>query len=175
MEDKKILSLFVDKPKEGLSELFDKYYDYLSGQVLYILKDVEESEDVIQELFMELWKKHEYLTNINSSLKSYLKRAAINRALNKLKKRKSFYEYDVDIEIERSVFQPDLAEVSELQNIITKSIEELPPRCKEVFVLSREEDKTYREISQQLDISIKTVENQIGKALKILRKKVLCE
>jgi len=173
LEDSAILSLFADKPKEGLSVLFDKYYEYLSGQVYYILNDVDESEDVIQELFMELWSKREHLVNINSSLKSYLKRAAINRALNKIKKRKNFYNYDEDLEIDRSVQQPNLAELSELEIVIEESIEELPPKCKEIFILSREEDKTYREISQQLDISIKTVENQIGKALKLLRKKIL--
>jgi len=170
-----ILSLFEDNPKEALGVLFDKYYDYLSGQLYYILKDVDETEDVIQELFMELWQKHEHLSNINSSLKNYLKRAAYNRALNKIKKRDNFYDYDADLEMERSVGQPNLVEISELQNIISKSIEDLPPRCKEIFVLSRDADKTYREISEELEISVKTVENQIGKALKILRKKVLYE
>ncbi len=170
-----ILSLFENKPKEGLGALFDKYYDYLSGQVYYILKDVDESEDVIQELFMELWKKHEHLNSINSSLKSYLKRAAINRALNKIKKRKDFFDYDAELELGKSIMQPNLTEISELEERIADGIAELPPRCKEVFVLSREHEKSYKEISIELNISIKTVENQISKALKILRKKVLYE
>jgi len=170
-----ILSLFEKDPKKGLEELFDKYYDYLSEQVYFILKDVEESEDTIQELFIELWNKHEHLNNINSSLKSYLKRAAANRALNKIKKRKYFDDIDSELEIERSVSQPNVSELSELKEIISNVVDELPPRCKEVFVLSREKELSYKEISAKLNISIKTVENQIGKALKILRKKVMYE
>lgn len=173
MEDSIILSLFKDNPKKGLSALFDKYYEYLSTQVYFILKDVDESEDVVQELFMELWKKHERLNSINTSLKSYLRRAAVNRALNKIKKRKYFNEVDGVIEMSNSITQPNLAEIDELENVIEKSIEELPPRCRDIFILSRKEEMTYREISEELEISIKTVENQIGKALKILRKKVL--
>ncbi len=175
MEDSLILSLFENDPRKGLEKLFDKYYDYLSGQVYFILKDVDESEDTIQELFMELWNNHEHLNNINTSLKSYLRRAAANRALNKIKKRRHFSDVDSDLELERSVIQPNISELSELETIISKSIEELPPRCKEVFILSRENELTYKEISNELNISIKTVENQIGKALKILRKKVMYE
>jgi len=175
LDDSLILSLFEKNPRKGLEELFDKYYDYLSGQVYFILKDVDESEDTVQELFLELWNKHEHLKNINISLKSYLRRAAANRALNKIKKRKIFTDVDSDLELERSVIQPNISELSELEEIISKSIEELPPRCKEVFILSRENELTYKEISTELDISVKTVENQIGKALKILRKKVMYE
>lgn len=173
LEDDKILSLFKTEPKKALGVLFDKYYEYLQVQVFFIVKDEFEAEDIIQDLFLELWKKNKLLSNINSSLKFYLKRAAINRALNKLKGKKVFEDIEEDDRYVKIIQQPNLTEIGELELKIKNGINALPPKCKEVFVLSRENGLSYRQISDQLGISIKTVENQIGKALKILRKKIL--
>jgi len=175
LEDNKILSLFDEDPKQALGILFDKYYGYLSNQVFFILKDEYETEDVLQDLFMELWKKKSLLKNIKSSLKFYLKRAATNRALNKIKGKKPFEELNVEEGVKKRIQQPNLSEIGELELRIENGINSLPPKCKDIFNLSREEGLSYKEIAAKLEISTKTVENQIGKALKILRKKVLVE
>ena len=173
MKDELILSLFETEPQKALGLLFDKYFDYLSREVNFILRNEGETEDVVQDLFMELWKKQQHLKNVNISLKYYLKRAAVNRALNKIKKRRFHEEVDEQLEAVRSVKQPNLSEIDDLEKKIKYGIDSLPPRCHIIFVLSRYENKSYKEIAQDLDISIKTVENQISKALKILREKLV--
>lgn len=172
MKDEFILSLFETDPQNALSLMFDKYFDFLSREVYFVLRNETETEDVIQDLFMELWKKHKHLNNVNISLKYYLKRAAINRSLNQIKKRKYFDEVNEHLDTDRYVKQPNLVEINDLEKKIKIGIESLPPKCHIIFVLSRYENKSYREISEDLDISIKTVENQISKALKILREKL---
>ena len=174
LKDEKILTMFQINPKEALGILFDKYFEYLSKETYFVLRNKGETEDVIQDLFVDLWQKPNLLLNINSSLKYYLKRAAINRSINIIKKRIHIDDFIDDVNgLEGNVKQPNLLEVDELANRIHSTIDLLPPKCRMIFVLSRFENKSYKEISTDLGISIKTVENQISKALKILREKIL--
>ncbi len=171
MEDQDILKIFKTDPKKALGVIFDKYYEYLVREVYFIVKDTGQSEDIVQELFMDLWKKQYLLDSISSSLKYYLKRAAINRSLNKIKQQKFFHKElelsDFNVSFEQN---NDNLEYKELENKINSLIDALPNACRTVFVLSRVEQKSYKEIAEELSISIKTVENQISKALKFLRK-----
>ena len=172
MEDKNILKLFDSEPERALELIYDKYFDYLSREVYFILKDEQDTEDVIQELFLALWKNHSHLKGINYSLKSYLKKSVINKSINKIKKRRYFEDITSELVLLR--YREDVEETDhlELENQMKKLIDALPPKCRTVFVLSRYEELKYKEIAKKLDISIKTVENQISKALKILREKI---
>jgi RNA polymerase sigma-70 factor (ECF subfamily) len=153
--------------------LFDEYYEYLCRSIYRVVPDASISEDIVQEVFMELWKKRETI-NINTSIKAYLRRSALNRALNYLRKNKVRFEEEVDI--------PDLGshdtggqanlEATELEQRIHRIIDALPERCRIIFGMSRFEEMSYKEIAEALDISVKTVENQMSKALKILRVKL---
>ena len=172
MEDKEILILFNNEPAKALGFIFDKYIDYLSKEVFFILRNEEETEDVIQDLFLELWNNQKYLKNINTSLKYYLKKAAINRAINKIKKQKRFESVEIEEMFNKGVKLSDQLEMDELNLEIKNAIDLLPNKCRTVFILSRYDDMSYKEISRKLDISVKTVENQISKALKILREKI---
>ncbi len=150
--------------------LFDDYYEYLCKSIYGVVPDASVAEDIVQEVFMELWKKRESI-QITTSIKAYLRRSALNRALNYLRKNKVGFEEEDQI--------PDLGsqdtggqtnmEVMELKDRIHSIIDDLPERCRMIFGMSRFEEMSYKEIAAALDISVKTVENQMSKALKILR------
>jgi RNA polymerase sigma-70 factor, ECF subfamily len=173
LEDDKILQIFHENPGAALGILYDKYFEYLSKEVFFILKDEQDTKDVIQDLFLSLWKNKDLLNHINLSLKQYLKKAAYNKSINKIKTRVQFADWDDDespLEVEE---QHNKIVAEELESSIIRAIDELPIKCRTVFILSRFEEKTYKEIAIELNISQKTVENQIGKALKILRNKII--
>ncbi|MEL7119412.1 MAG: RNA polymerase sigma-70 factor [Bacteroidota bacterium] len=170
LADKDIIDLFKKDADQAIGIIFQKYYSFLCGVVYRVLNDESQVEDIVQEVFMELWKKHEGLV-IETSLKAYLKRAAINKTLNFIRSKKMVFQNDKDLDPlpanEASITAHMAAE--ELDALIQKVIDELPQRCRIVFALSRFENMSYKEIALKLDISVKTVENQISKALKILR------
>lgn len=158
--------------KNALKELFQEFYPYVCSTILRIVKERNTVEDLAQEVFLRFWQKRHQIV-INSSLQAYLRRMAINEALAHLRKKKIFEE-EIDHEkmkgaapgVERQYLN------IELEDHIRLAVNKLPPKCRTVFQLSRFEDLSYREIAEQMDISIKTVENQMSKALKILRKEL---
>lgn len=175
MDDDKILELFDTEPEKALELIYDKYFEYLAKEVYFILREENDSQDVIQDLFLNLWKNHSHLKNINYSLKAYLKKAVVNRSINKIKQRRYFEDVESESVMKRYQEEIDFVEASELENKMEIMINSLPPKCRTIFVLSRYEDLKYKEIATKLDISVKTVENQISKALKLLREKIKFE
>ncbi|MFZ1749064.1 MAG: RNA polymerase sigma-70 factor [Saprospiraceae bacterium] len=164
------LFLAKSKPEEALEKIYASYYSHLCNQVYLIIHDENTAEDIVQDVFFEVWKKKDTI-NINQSLVGYLKRACRNRTLNHIRDNKSRWEGDSQlVEIYDSSYSTvELMSAEELDLSIQRIIEELPERCGIIFALSRYEEMSYIEIASELDISIKTVENQISKALKILR------
>jgi RNA polymerase sigma-70 factor (ECF subfamily) len=150
---------------------FKQFYTPLYRIVYPILKNKDTSEDVVQDLFVRLWNKRATIS-ISSSLKSYLYRAAINSAFDHLEKyKREVYMGDMPLKNEPIISGSTEAYIAgkETEAYISLAMEKLPPACRTVFLMSREEEMSYQEIADSLQISIKTVENQIGKALKILR------
>lgn len=173
--DHDLIKLLKD-PKQaerGAELLFKKFYSHICYAVYRIIPDSAISEDIAQEVFMEVWRKRETI-EIKSSVKAYLKRAGVNKALNHIRARKIRFDNDDELEMERISIADHSGDVEllDLQMIIDKAIDSLPERCRIVFSLSRFEELSYKEIAAKLDISVKTVENQIGKALKIMRSAV---
>ena len=173
--DQDIIKLLKDplQAEQAAELLFRKYYSDVCYAVYRVIPDAAISEDVAQDVFMEIWKKRETI-DINISVKAYLKRAGVNKALNKIRAKKMNFEGDDSFEmINLSIpDEGDKVELIDLQDIIDKAIDSLPEKCRIVFSLSRFEELSYKEIASKLDISVKTVENQIGKALKILKSAV---
>lgn len=157
--------------------LFRKYYANLLFYATRIVGE-EEAEDVVQDVFVELWKRQETLV-VGDQIQAFLYRAVYTRALNVLKHQdiKEGYEAAVlDIHRKRVEFyQPDSNEVvkriedKELRRQLAAAINELPDKCKVVFRLSYLHDLKNKEIADTLGISLRTVEAHIYKALKILR------
>ena len=151
--------------------LFKQYYDPLCRFAASILSSSPEAEGMVQELFLHLWDKRAQL-EISSSLKSYLFRSTRNKCLNHLKHLKVRDKYLQEKLYVQPVSEEMKEESENLEAHIYQAIGGLPNRCREIFELSRFEGLKYREIADILGISPKTVEVQMGKALKILRKKL---
>ncbi|MFZ1676898.1 MAG: RNA polymerase sigma-70 factor [Saprospiraceae bacterium] len=170
-----------EKPSVVLSQmgpfeqLFKNHYPFVCTIVNKYVGDKSKVEDIAQELFTELWIKREQIS-IHTSIGAYLRRMAVSRALNYLRDTKKYNWDDLDTLSEaptEAAYQPPEAiqylEEEELQKSLQAAIDKLPEKCRIIFLLSRYDELTYAEIAQNLNISNKTVENQIGKALKYLR------
>jgi len=152
-------------------EIYREYYIPLCYYCLRYTENFEDSEEIVQELFLKLWEKHEEL-EINSSLNAYLYRAIQNYALNFLSKEKTKDKYIVlNDKQPYDTFENGLVklEEEELRKILKLAILKLPEKRRRIFELSRFDGYKYRKIANQLSISVKTVENQMTKALKYLR------
>lgn len=173
LPDKDIINLLNSNSEEAFEKLFRLYYGFLCKTVYRVIPDKLIAEDLAQEVFYELWRKKDQL-KINVSLKAYLRQSASNRALNYIRdQRMKFTDQEKLPEAQSQQLNSlQQLQVNELQELINKSIAGLPERCRIVFSLSRFEEKSYKEIAELLDISVKTVENQISKALKVLREKI---
>ena len=155
-------------------KLYFEYYTYLCQSIYRFIRDEEITRDIVQDVFLKYWKKIHEL-RINESPKAYLKRACINEALNYIKEkdrrknRENIYSEEI-AQTKNNSSQPDSIYIAdETSENINKAIDQLPPACRTTFLLSRHEQKSYKEIASLLSISVNTVEKHIGKALKILR------
>lgn len=168
--DEDIINLIKENNSKGIELLFKKYYKSLCSISNRYIRDENHAEDIVQELVLDIWNKRDKL-NINSSLGSYLRRSAVNRSLNHIRsKRVVIVEEDqgMNVTFDNRDVQLQL-EKEEMERFINDAIDELPEKCRLVFVMSRFDGLSYKEISEKLEISTKTVENQIYKALKHLK------
>ena len=158
--------------KEAFQILFDKYYALLCLLSRRYTSDIEKSREITQNLFMYLWE-HRYEITVNTSLKSYLCQAV---RFNSIRYIENDRKAGIRIEdFPESVNYQELfdhIEYAELQDKIIRSIDSLPEQCQKVFKLSRFEQLKYTEIAERLDISLKTVESHISKALRVLEEKL---
>ena len=168
-QQKELLQQLKADNKQALKGIFDEYYNTVFHAVYRIVSDRNTAEDLSQDVFMRLWEKRHQIT-INGPIGAYIRRMAINEGLGYLRKHKKYGIEEIqDQHSPLTTSGEDVYMDSELEQQIQAAIATLPPRCKAVFILSRFEELSYKEIGEKLDISPKTVENQISKALKILR------
>lgn len=154
--------------------IFKSHYQPLCNYAYTFLLDRDDAEEVVQATFLNIWEKREGIT-VDTSLKSYLYRAVRNSCLNAIKHTKVKKKHAEDsIHTSDSTYESVTQSVisAELDQKIGEALMMLPEQCRLVFKMSRFEDLKYSEIAEQLNISIKTVENQIGKALKIMREEL---
>ncbi len=170
--DEDLLALIRQHDKVAFEMLFKRYYKPLCRFAELILKDPGKSEDVVQEMFVKFWEQQSDLRI--DKLKSYLYRSVKNAALNLLDKSKRIAYTDEDLpEDSHASYNSDHSIVTaELKDKIQAAIDSLPERCRLVFQLSRQEEMSQKEIAEHLDISVKTVENQMTKALQLLRERL---
>jgi len=163
----------IRNSNHGVFELVFNYY--YSGLVVYadqIIKNTEISEDIVQSVFMKLWETRE---NIEiRSFRSYFIQCVKNRCIDHLRSQQVKNRFDNRIpDADHLVMEDDLWTKNELSDLIEHAIEDLPPRCREIFLMSRYENLKIAEIAGKLDISKRTVETQISKALRTLRIKLI--
>ena len=167
-----ILNRMVEGDKEAFRFFFDKYYTDLCNLVNFYLHNPVISEEIVQDIYVYFWEKKENI-KIDSSVKSYLIKASKNKSLNYLrdeKRKLNIHEQLTKVnEKEYSMTTENSMDARWLRDLINRSVDSLPPKCREIFILVKGKELSYKEIAEQLGISVKTVENQMGKALKNLR------
>jgi len=165
----------IGRLKEGDQTAFELlFHFYYPGLVMYSTQftaDRMEAEEIVQDFFVRFWQKHRQIL-LTDSLKSYLFLSVKNSCLNYLKHKKVEEKYIrkmAELSNRHLAYDPDLYVVSELQEKVKDAIDLLPEKCREVFIMSRVQGLKNEEIATNLNISKRTVETQISKALKVLR------
>jgi RNA polymerase sigma-70 factor (ECF subfamily) len=163
--ESQLIANFINGKEAAFDAIFKTYYKPLCLFAMKVVKDKESAEEIVQDLFVNFWEKRQSF-QIKWSLKSYLYRAVYNNSIHSVEKRKRFVSDQNMVENDHEFI--DFMEETEMEQKIYQSIEKLPPTCKEIFNLSRFDELKYSEIANRLNISIKTVETQISRALRFL-------
>lgn len=173
MEDRELLERVRAGDEGAYDTVFRTWYPTLVRVAAALLRDSDAAEEVVQEVMVELWRRR-HVMDTDVTLRSYLLRAVRNRSLNHLRHLKVRRETMGDVEAlyDEPVASDQPVVAKELAEAVKIALDELPPRCREVFDLSRVHGLKYAEIAESLGISQKTVEAQMGKALRILRERL---
>ncbi len=164
-----------EDPAKGFELIFTAYYKPLCSHAVRFVYSKEIAEDIVEEVFLNFWKRGLY-NSVNTSYRSYLYTAVRNSAFNylKLEFREKFNVDHNAVAEENGGKENDSPEaimlLAELVHKVEKLISSFPPQCQKVFLLSRFEGKKNREIADELDIKLKTVEAHMMKALGLLKK-----
>lgn len=170
MTTRKSLEKRTELDQDSFEELFRSFFPPLMVFAKKILGDEDDAREVVHQVFISIWEKRQEI-DLSASMKSYLFTSVHNRSLNVIRDRKKFSSAEVpDVAGEWDV--SSVIESMELEEKILEVLRTLPEKCREVFEMSRFDGLKYSEIAKKLNISVKTVENQMSKALKILREKL---
>jgi RNA polymerase sigma-70 factor (ECF subfamily) len=173
MDDRNLISRIRQDDSAAFDSLFRSWYPRLVRYAETMLHERALAEEVGQEVMLAIWNGRSRL-NITESVGGYLFRATRNRVLNELRHRKIHDQAlpHLGAPADAPAEAEDRLEDERIQNALRAAIAELPERCREVFELSRVQGLRYAEIAEAMDISVKTVETQMGKALKLLRERM---
>ncbi len=172
--DKQLIELLQEGNDEVISLIYTKYWEMMYLAAYNLVKDRAVSEDIVQDIFVKLWKNRDNLT-IKTSLKSYLYTSTVYKVYDFFRKNKKMIKVELleDFNEKIQSFTPETKLLhDELMVFIDSIIEQLPEKCKVVFKLSREEGLSNKKIAEKLQISQRTVEGHITKALRILRNSI---
>ncbi len=174
LTDEQLIILVKGGDQQAFAEIYNRYAESLAGFAASKLYNLEDARDILHDIFVKLWENREHLY-ITSNLQSYLFGITRHRIIDKIRKNitreeyarvgqslAAVYEYGIDKQVE----------AKELRQTIEKSLDQLAPRVKEIYKLSREEGLSNHEIAVKLNLSEQTVRNQLSAALKHLRKSV---
>jgi len=170
LDTQALISKLAAGDQLAMKEIFSHFFPIVYKRIFLVVRQKELSEDLAQEVFLKVWRKREQI-KIKQTLEGYLATMAYHEALGYLRK-KTPELHTVESESLEHTLQSDghlEIEGLELQDRLNQAINGLPPRCRGVFMLSRYEGKSYKEIGEVMNISVKTVENQMSKALSTLR------
>jgi len=171
LTDLQLIDLFKKDDEHAFAEIYGRFAEQLAGFASSKLFSLEDARDIIHDLFVKLWEDRKQL-QVNSNLKAYLFTLVRCRIVDKIRKNITREEYAsmvqaLSIDCETTIEQQ--IAVKELKRNIERSLEELSPRVKEIYLLSREENRSIPDIAKQLQLSEQTVKNQLTVALKHLR------
>lgn len=155
-----------------MEALFKHFYRPLGNVIFRVVQDRDVAEDLLQDVFMRVWNNRETL-QVTGTYKAYLYRAAMNAALRHAERRKRQVNWD-DASVTETGRDTTAEQIDgqEAEQLVAVALEALPPQCRAVFLMSRQEGMSYQQIADALEVAPKTVENQMGKALRIMRDKL---
>ena len=168
------LFIFVKQDnRKAFEEIYNRYWSYLLDYAYKPLQSRQKAEDIVQEIFISLYQRRHSI-ELLVSLKAYLSKALKFKVLNELRSQivRDTYQKNAFLNTSSKIDFVCHLETKELQRNLHKQIQELPDKCKRAFLLSREENLSYKDISGGLGISVSTVEKHIIKALKTLKVKL---
>jgi RNA polymerase sigma-19 factor, ECF subfamily len=174
VKDSGKLHLLADKGQDAFEQVFKSNFKSLHAYAYTIIKDDIMAEEIVQNVFCRLWEKKDKI-DIQTSLAAYLYRSVYHESLNYLKHlkvRSAYNSYAQSHNKNTSDHAEKKILLGDLENNLNKALSELPEQCRTIFQMSRFEELKYQEIADKLGLSIKTIENQMGKALKLLRLKL---
>lgn len=174
LSEKQVLDKLFQGDTHAFEMIFKTYYSPLCRYAYSLLQDKEAAEEIVQSSLLVVWEKRQTIS-IDTSIKSYLFRMVRNACLNaikheRVKQHHVAHELYVSSVAQESVLHQ--VQAAELENRIALAMQSLPEQCRLIFQLSRFEELKYQEIADQLNISVKTVENHMGKALKLMRERL---
>lgn len=170
----------ISESRKKISEIHSSYYPRLCRFATEYVGNVEDAKNLVQDIFVYLWDNSTYLdtvTNLNAFLFTLIKNRSIDFLRQQLRKGRTYYcllemmEYELNLEALEAIDE-NLMSDNNLEQRIDEAIQSLPEKCREIFMLSRVEGLKYSEIAEKLHLSVSTVDNQIGIALKKLRVKL---
>src|SRR6187397_1742035 len=182
LENESIGTLLAQRDEAAFEQMFKTHFKRLHAYAFTILRDEVEAEEMVQQVFFKLWernvRKDSFGENLSlsGSVSSYLYRAVHNESLNYIKHQKvrSNHRLHVAYSMKNEVEHPAKKVMAgELEKKIHSALNELPEQCRTIFQMSRFDELKYREIADKLGISVKTVESQMSKALRLLRVKLV--
>lgn len=171
LAEEALVTLLKQSDQQAFAEIYRRYGGKLAGFAASKLYNLEDARDILQDIFVKLWEGREGL-NITSNLQSYLFAIVRHRIIDKIRKNVTREEYALAVQSLAVYFEADVdkqIELKDLKNTIERSLDELSPRVREVYKLSRDEGLSNREIAEKLNVSEQTVKNQLSSALKHLR------
>jgi RNA polymerase sigma-70 factor (ECF subfamily) len=172
-EVRKLLRLMKESDSQiAFRNFYNMTYDRLFRIAYYFTKREEWSKEIVLDVFMNLWNQRDTLLNVNN-IEDYCFVLVKNASLNFLSKESKFANSSIDDTTESSDMDlsPEENLISEeLFALYVKALDRLPERCREVFISLREEKKSYEQVASEMNISVKTVDAQLQKALSLLKK-----
>jgi len=169
--DSELFSQIRKGDKIAFEKIFRSYYSFLCSYANKYLKDTDVAEEIVQELFFQIWQKKDSL-QITTSVKSYLFRSVHNSCINHIRQKTIHRKHEEIIlseNIGSDAHDPDQHDEQGNEKIVRDAIDRLPTERRRIFIMSRFDELSYKEIAEKLRLSVKTVENQMGKALKFIR------
>lgn len=172
LDDFELIELLKGDDESAFTEIYSRYAENMAGFACSKLYSLEDARDLIHDLFVKLWENRKQLI-VSSNLKTYLYLLVRHRIIDKIRKNITREEYADGLKSLRYAYHNSIEQkiyLKELEDTIEKSLNELSPRIKEIYQMSRVEELSIKEIADKLGLAEQTVKNQLSTALKHLQK-----
>ena len=161
----------TSKSTDWFKQIFNEHYEFIRNYIYYLSGDMDVAEDLVQDVFMKVWERKDTIND--QTLKPLLYKISRNLYFNLYKRNTLDIRFQNTVENQKENESPEFVmEMNEFNEKLQKAISDLPEHCRTIFLMSRIDEMKYQEIADRFNISIKAVEKQISKALRLLRENI---